>query len=61
LSDLVKLAKVVANYTSGSSFTNRLPHLKVEEVFGSFKQPANYPLDADNDSYHPNCVNFFCP
>jgi hypothetical protein len=36
-SDTTKLVAVVANYRSGSSFTNCLSHLKGEKVFGSTK------------------------
>jgi hypothetical protein len=32
---------IMANYMSKSSFTNYLPHLKGEEVFGSTKRLAN--------------------
>ncbi len=59
--DLVTLVATMANYISKSSFTNHLPHLKGEEVFGSTKQLAICPLSADNDSHRPNHVNFFRP
>jgi hypothetical protein len=36
-SDPTRLATIVANYMFRSSFTNYLPHLKGEEVFGSSK------------------------
>jgi hypothetical protein len=35
--DPTKLVAIVANYTFGSSFTNCLPHLKGEKVFGFAK------------------------
>jgi hypothetical protein len=37
LNDLAKLAIVMANYMSRSSFTNHLLHLEEEEVFGFAK------------------------
>jgi hypothetical protein len=57
----VKLAVVVANFTFGSSFTNCLPHLEGEEVFGFTKKPIDYPLGINKDSHLPNFVNFFHP
>jgi hypothetical protein len=51
----------MANYTSKSSFTNRPPHLKGEEVFGSSKRHVGGPFGANNNSHHPNHVNFFHP
>ncbi len=36
-SDTTKLVVAVANYTSGSSFTNCFLHLEGEKVFGSTK------------------------
>jgi hypothetical protein len=36
-SDLVKLVVVVANYMFGFSFSNCIPHLKGEHVYGSTK------------------------
>jgi len=59
--DLVKLATVVANYMSRSSFFYCIPRFEGEEVFGSTKRFANYPLSVDNDSHCPDHVNFFCP
>jgi hypothetical protein len=61
LNDHAKLAIVMANYTSRLSFTNCLLHLEGEKVFGSFKQHADYPPGVDNDSHHPNHVNFSRP
>jgi hypothetical protein len=56
------LATIVTNFMFGSSFTNCLPHLKGEEVFGYAKRPTNScPPSIDNDSHHFNHVNFFCP
>ncbi len=57
----IKFAAVVTNYMSDSSFTNYLPHLEGEEVFGSSKQLANCPPSVNNDSHCPNDVNFFHP
>jgi hypothetical protein len=51
----------VANYTSGFSFSYHILHLEGEEVFGSAKQPDDYPFNAKNDSHCPNCLNFSCP
>jgi hypothetical protein len=51
----------MANYTSEPSFINRLPHLEWKKVLRSSKQFANCPLGADNDSHHPNYVNFSHP
>jgi hypothetical protein len=48
--DPTRLTAIVANYTSESSFTNFLPHLEGEEVFGSSKQLVDYPPGVDNDS-----------
>ncbi len=61
LTDLARLPAIVANYTFGSSFTNRLPHLEGEEVVGSSKWLVNCPLNIDNDSHHLDHVNFSCP
>jgi hypothetical protein len=61
LSDPTRLATIVANYTSKSSFTNCLPHLKGEEVFGSSKWPTNCPPSVDNDSHYLDRVNFSSP
>jgi hypothetical protein len=60
-SGLARLVVAMANYKSKSSFTNHLPHLKGEEVFGSTKQLAICPFSVDNDSHHPNNVNFYHP
>ncbi len=60
-SDLARLVVAMANYRSKSSFTNHLPHLKGEEVFGSTKQLAICPFNANNDSHLPNLVNFLHP
>ncbi len=49
----------MANFTFGSSFTNHLPHLKGEEVFGFAKQPTDCPPGVD--SHHLDRVNFSCP
>jgi len=51
----------VANFTSRSSFTNRLSHFEGEEVFGSTKRLADCPLDANEVSHPLDCVNFSCP
>jgi hypothetical protein len=48
--DLARLTATMANYTSGSSFTNFLLHLEGEKVFGSSKRPVDYPLSVNNDS-----------
>jgi hypothetical protein len=58
---LLNLQLVVANYTSMSSFTNCLPHLKGKKVFGSTKQLANYCLGIENDSHLHDYVNFSLP
>jgi len=60
-SDPTRLATIVANYTSNLSFTNCLPRLKGEEVFGSSKWPTNCPPNVDNDSHCLDRVNFSCP
>jgi hypothetical protein len=60
-SDLAKLVANVANYTFGSFFTNCLPQLEGEKVFGFIKRPIDYPLGVDKDSHCPNRVNFFHP
>ncbi len=60
--DFIKVViPTMANYTSGSSFTIPLPHLKGKEVLGSSKQFANCLFGIDNDSHHLDCVNFSCP
>jgi hypothetical protein len=59
--DLAKLATIITNYTFESSFTNPLPHLEGEEVFGSMKQLVNCPPSENNDSHYPDCDIFFCP
>jgi hypothetical protein len=51
----------VANFTFGSSFTIRLSHFEGKEVFGSAKQPIDYPLGVDKDSHRLDSVNFFRP
>jgi hypothetical protein len=60
-SDPTKLVVFVANFTYGSSFINRLPHLEGEEVFGSAKRFVNYPPSVNEDSHQPNRVNFSHP
>jgi hypothetical protein len=50
-SDLAKLATTITNYRFKFSFTNRLPHLVGEEVFGSMKQLATCPPIENNDSH----------
>ncbi len=55
------LAVDVVNYTSGSSFFYRTPHLEGEKVLRSTKQPVNCPFGANNDFHSHNCVNFSCP
>jgi hypothetical protein len=61
LSDLAKLVTDVANYTSGSFFTNCPPHLEGKEVFGFAKQLVNCVLSIHKDSHHFDHMNFFCP
>ncbi len=61
MNDLFILVAVVANFMFGSSFFYCTPHLEGEEVFGSTKQHANCPLDANNDFHRPNHVNFSHP
>ncbi len=58
-SDLARLAVIMANYTSKSSFTNCLLHLKGKEDFGSSKQYNDYLPCVDNDSHCFNHMNFF--
>ncbi len=60
-SNLIRLMVVVANYTSKSSFTNCLPHLKEEKVFGSTKRFTNFLPSVNNDSHRLDRVNFFHP
>ncbi len=60
--NLARLATILTNFMFGSSFTNCLPHLKGEEVFGFAMWPTNScPPSIDNDSHHFNHVNFSCP
>jgi hypothetical protein len=59
-SDLAKLAVVVANYTSRSPFTNCLPHLKGEEVFGFAKRLIDCLPGVEEDSHCFDHVNFSC-
>ncbi len=59
--DLARLTTFVANYMSRSSFSDHIPHLEGEEVFGFAKRSVDCPPSADNDFHHPNHVNFFCP
>ncbi len=61
LSDLATLTVTLENYTSRSSFTNHLPHLEGEKIFGYVKQLANCPPSVDNVFHHPNHVNLSCP
>jgi len=49
--DDVRLVIVVIDYMSRSSFTNHLPQLEGEEVFGSTKRPTNCPPGAGEDSH----------
>jgi len=58
-SDLAILVIVVTNYTSRFSFFYCTLHLEGEEVFGSAKEPTDYPLGVNNDSHDPNHVYFF--
>ncbi len=61
LNDPAKLAVVVANYTSMSSFINHLSHLEGEEVFGSAKRPIDCFPCVEEDSHHLDRTNFFRP
>jgi hypothetical protein len=60
-SDLAKIVVIVANYTFGSSFTNRLSHLKRKKMFRFAKRPIDCPPSIDEDSHHLDHVNFFLP
>lgn len=60
-SDPFRLVVVVANYTFEFSFFYCTSHLEGEEVFEFAKLPVDYPLNAENDFHHPNCVNFSSP
>jgi hypothetical protein len=60
-SDLAILVIVVTNYTSRFSVFYCTLHLEGEEVFGSAKEPTDYPLGVNNDSHDPNHVNFYHP
>jgi hypothetical protein len=51
LSDPTRLAITIANCMFKSSFTNHLPYLHGEKVFGSMKQHANCPPSENNDSH----------
>ncbi len=61
LSDLARLAIVMANYMSESSFSRYTLHLKGEEVFGSAKQPVDCFPSVNNDFHWLDRVNFFHP
>jgi hypothetical protein len=60
-SDLAKIVVIVANYTSGSSYTNRLSHLERKKKFGFAKRPIDCPPSIDENSHHLDHVNFFLP
>ncbi len=51
----------MVNYTSRSSFSYCVSHFEGEEVFGSTKQPIDYPSNVDNDSHHHYRMNFSHP
>ncbi len=57
--DLVKIAIVVAKYTSSSTLSIRIPHLEREEVFGSTIHKANLPPRLEADSHSHDRMNFF--
>ncbi len=61
LSDDARLAIVVIDYTSRSSFTNCLPHLEGKEVFGFTKRLADCFPSVGKDSHQPDCMNFSYP
>jgi hypothetical protein len=52
---------LMANYMSGSSFFYYVLHLKGEEVFGSAKQPTDFPPNVNNDSHFHDYVNLSRP
>ncbi len=60
-SDLTRLATSNGKLHIWIVFINHIPHLEWEEVFGSSQQPTDSPLGTNNDSHHPNHVNFFRP
>ncbi len=55
------MANVMAKYTCMPSFTNRIPHLEGQEVFGSIKRRADIALGSKGDSPRHGCVNFSRP
>ncbi len=56
--DSSQMANVVAKYTNGSSFINRIPHLEGQEVFGSTKQKADIAPRSKCNSHKHDHVNF---
>jgi hypothetical protein len=52
------MANAITKYTIKSSFTNRIPHLEGQEVFGSIKRRANIGLGSKGDSHRHDHVNF---
>jgi len=56
--DPLQMANTVANYTNGSSFAIRIPHLEGQEVFGSTKQRAKIAPGLEGDSHGHDHVNF---
>ncbi len=56
--DLSQMANVVIKYTSGSSFTNKIPNLEGQEIFGSKKWKVDITSWLEGNSYMHDCVNF---
>jgi hypothetical protein len=59
--DPTRFMVALVNYMSKSSFTNCLLHLEGEKVFGFTKRLVDCPLNENNDSHRPNCVDFSHP
>ncbi len=58
LRDVSKLAIVVVNYVSRSSFMTRTLHLEGEEVFVSTKCNVDFSLGVNDELHRLDCMNF---
>ena len=57
----LKIAEVVGSCTSGTALHSKNSHLEGEEHFRSMKRKHRIPFGSENESHHPDKVNFSFP
>jgi len=54
-------SKVLSDFEGVDEFCTRSPHLEGAKVFGSQKRMPDTPIRTDDETHHPDTLNFSCP